>query len=139
MTYDIVSTRRVRKTIKVTQPDDLFGFIKKYAKSRQEQFLVITLDGAHQVISIHLSTIGILNSVMIHPREVFIHAIRDNAKAVMVAHNHPSGALTPSPEDKEMTERLTEAAKILGFHFLDHLIFNRYGFYSFRKEGDMAE
>ena len=137
MTYDIVSTRRVRKTIKVTQPDDLFEFIKKYARSRQEQFLVTTLDGAHQVIGVHIATIGLANKTIVHPREVFFHAIRDNAVAIIVAHNHPSGQLIPSQEDKEMTERLAESAKILGFHLLDHLIFNKYGFYSFRKEGGL--
>jgi DNA repair protein RadC len=137
MKYDIISTR-IRKTIKIRKPDDLHQFIKRYAKSRQEHFLVITMDGQHQIIGIHISTIGTAQKVVIHPREVFIHAIRDNATTIMVAHNHPSGGIKPSKEDIEITEKLNSAAEILGFFFLDHLIFTKKEFYSFRQNGKLS-
>jgi len=133
MTYEIVSIRTTKKEIKVVRPDDLFPFIKRYAKSRQEHFLVITLDTEHKVIGIHISTIGLMNKTTIHPREVFYHAIKDNACAIMLAHNHPSGQLKPSPDDEEMTKRLVKAGEIMGFLILDHLIFSKDSFYSFRQ------
>ena len=70
-----------------------------------------------------------------HPREVFIHAIRDNSAAVICVHNHPSGSLSPSPEDLEITRRLREAGEILGIAMLDHLIISKNGFFSMVEHG----
>jgi DNA repair protein RadC len=133
MTYDILSTRKCRKNINIKHPNDLYNFLKRYAKSRQEMFFVLTLNTAHEIISIHISTIGLLNKSIVHPREVFIHAIKDNAASFMIAHNHPSGQLLPSPEDKEITENLKKASEIMGFIFLDHLIFTKKGFISMKS------
>jgi len=135
MTYDIISSRKFRKEIKIKQPNDLFQFLKRYGKSRQEHFFVITLNGAHKIIGIHIVSIGLANRTIVHPREVFYHAIKDNACALVFAHNHPSGQLKASSEDEEITERLVSAAKIMGFHIVDHIIFNREDFYSFRQNG----
>jgi len=135
MMYEIVSRRTLKREIKVVRPDDLFPFIKRYGKSRQEHFLVVTLDTKHKVIGIHISTIGLMNKTIIHPREVFYHAIKDNACAIILAHNHPSGQLKPSPNDEEMTERLVKAGEIMEFPILDHLIFSKNDFYSFRQNG----
>ena len=138
MTYDIISKRK-RKTIKVTHPDDLFRSLKRYTRSRQEHFFVITINGANEIIGIHISTIGIAIKTIIHPREVFIHAIMDNATSIIVAHNHPSNNLKPSEEDIEITERLKEAGKLLGINVLDHLIINKNGYYSFKKETEILQ
>jgi len=132
MTYDILSTRKCRKIISIKRPNDIYNFLKRYAKSRQEMFFVLTLNSAHEIIGIHISTVGFVNKTIFHPREVFIHAIKDNASSLIVAHNHPSGNLLPSPEDEEITERLNKASEIMGFNFLDHLIFNKKGFYSMK-------
>jgi DNA repair protein RadC len=132
MTYDILSTRKCRKIISIKKPNDLYKFLKRYAKSRQEMFFVLTLNTAHEIISIHISTIGLLNKSIVHPREVFIHAIKDNAASFIVAHNHPSDQLLPSPEDEAITENLNKASEIMGFIFLDHIIFTKKGFYSMK-------
>ena len=134
MTYDIISKRFSRKEISIKRPDDLFQFLKKYSKSRQEQFFVITLDGSHKVIGIHISTIGLSNKTIVHPREVFIHLIKDNSTSFVVSHNHPSGKLTPSFEDEEITKILIKSSKILSFNFLDHIIFSKKGYLSFREQ-----
>ena len=84
MTYEIIS-KRLRKTIKVRQPDDVYQILKRYTKSRQEVFLTITLNCSHEIIGIHISTIGLINRTIIHPREVYIHAILDNAFSIMIA------------------------------------------------------
>jgi DNA repair protein RadC len=134
MTYDIVSIRK-RKTVNIKRVSDVYEVIKRYAKSDKEQFLVMTLDSSHDVIAIHIATIGLVNRTIVHPREVFIHAIRDNAVGVVVCHNHPSESVEPSEEDKKLTDDLKEAAKILGIRFLDHIIITKSGYYSFREKG----
>jgi len=70
-----------------------------------------------------------------HPREVFNPAIRFNAKGLIVLHNHPSGVLKPSPDDRSITKRLTESGKILDIPVYDHLIIGEEGYYSFRENG----
>jgi len=132
--YDIISVRH-RKAISVKHPEDIFDVIKKYAKrSKQELFLVITLDSTHQMIGVHIATIGLINRTIIHPREVFIHAVRDMASSIAIAHNHPSGKIMPSSEDEKITRRIKEASDIMGFYFLDHIIFSKDNFFSFRRE-----
>jgi len=134
MTYEIISIRK-RKTLRIKQPCDLYTVLKKYAKCKQEQFLTITLNGSHDIIGIHIITIGLVNKTIIHPREVFYRVVHDNACAMAVAHNHPSGNLEPSPEDFEIHERLVSASQIMGIHFLDNLIISKNGFYSMRENG----
>ena len=138
MTYDIISKRK-RNTLKITHPDVLFQYLKMYTKSRQEQFLVITLNNSCEIIGIHILTIGIANNTIIHPREVFIHAITDYATSIIVAHNHPSNNLKPSNEDIEITKRLNDAGVLLGINVIDHLIINKNGYYSFRQNTDILQ
>jgi len=107
----------------VTGPDKAFALVKQYANVKQESFYIILLDGAHQATSAIAVTVGIVDKTIVHPREVFRPAIVENASAVIIAHNHPSGKLEPSNEDKSITKRLIDAGEILGIQVLDHLIF----------------
>jgi DNA repair protein RadC len=93
---------------------------KKY--SDRENFVVMCLDGSHSVIKTEVVSIGLVNRVLVHPREVFHLAIKLNSAAVIIGHNHPSGALEPSDEDKQVTKRLKESGEILGIPVLDSLI-----------------
>jgi DNA repair protein RadC len=136
MTVDIISVRK-RKTIQVRNPDDFYEAVKHYAKREQECFIVATLDCSHSIIGVHLSTMGLVNRTIVHTREVFRHAIEDNAVAIIICHNHPSGELIPSPEDFEITEKLAESGRILGIPVLDHVIINKKDFYSFKISGNM--
>jgi DNA repair protein RadC len=138
MTYDIIS-KRTRKSIKIKRPDDIYQFLKRYTKNRQELFLVISLNNSHEIIGVYISTIGIIDKTIVHPREIFYHLIKDNASSFIVAHNHPSGNLEPSGEDIENTERLLKASKIMGFHFLDHLIITKDNFCSIRSKKSIFE
>jgi len=81
---------------------------------------------------------GVLNKTIVHAREVFITAIRDNSAAVIVAHNHPSGSLEPSAEDIEISKRLCEAGDILGIAVLDHVIISKSGYYSLCEHGKLT-
>ncbi|GHV64684.1 DNA repair protein RadC [Spirochaetia bacterium] len=120
---------------RIRHPSDIYGFIRHHADRKQERFLCLSLNGAHEVLAVRIITIGIVNRTMVHPREVFADAVVDRAAAVIVAHNHPSGKLQPSPEDDEITSRLKSAADILGIHFLDHLIFTNAIWFSYRQSG----
>ncbi len=122
---------------KIRSPADILPLVSHYGDRRQECFLVICLNGAHEVQSIRVVTVGLLNRTVVHPREVFAPAIADRAAAIIAAHNHPSGSLHASPEDKEVTRRLTDAGDLLGVPLLDHIIFTRDGYYSFLEHGEL--
>ncbi|MCX7655505.1 MAG: DNA repair protein RadC [Treponemataceae bacterium] len=116
-------------------PDDAYQLVRPYASRKQEHFVEISLNGAHEVLAVRLLTVGLVNKTMIHPREVFAEPIKERACGVIVAHNHPSGRLEPSEEDKSITRRLKDAAEILGIPLLDHLIFSETHYISFTQQG----
>jgi DNA repair protein RadC len=125
--------------VKVKRPEDIFTLVRHYADRKQERFISLSLNGAHEAQAVRIVTIGLLNRTIIHPREVFADIISDRAAAFAVAHNHPSGQLDPSPEDDEITARLAAAAKILGLHFLDHIVFSEASWRSYRQSGKLKE
>ncbi|MDR1930090.1 MAG: DNA repair protein RadC [Treponema sp.] len=122
-----------RQEVKIRFPQDAYRLVRHYADRRQERFICISLNGAHEVLAVRVVTVGLVNRTIVHPREVFSDPIQDRASAVCVAHNHPSGKLNPSREDDEITRRLKDAAEILGIRFLDHLIFSEDSFYSYNQ------
>jgi len=123
---------------RIQNPADIFNIIRHHADRRQERFLCLSLNGAHELIAARIVTIGLVNRTIVHPREVFADPLLDRASAIAVAHNHPSGNLQPSAEDNEITRRLKSSADILGISFLDHVIFSDTCFFSFRQEGLIA-
>ena len=110
---------------------DEFAYLA--SDSVQEEFHIVTLDTKHKPISTHRITVGTLDASLVHPREVFRAAIRDAASAVLLVHNHPSGDPTPSREDHQVTERLTEAGTLIGITVLDHIIVARDNSISIRE------
>jgi DNA repair protein RadC len=120
--------------VRIKTPQDIFDVVRHYANRRQERFISISLNGAHEVMAVRVVTVGLVNRTMVHPREVFADPLSDHCCAVCVCHNHPSGELEPSPEDDSITIKLEAAAEVLGIRFLDHLIFSEKSFYSYRKE-----
>ena len=122
----------------IKKPSDIFTLVRHYADRKQERFISLSLNGAHEVLAVRVVTIGLVNKTIVHPREVFADIIQDRAAAFCVAHNHPSGQLGCSAEDEDITRRLQAAADILGLHFLDHVIFSQKDFWSFRENGKMS-
>jgi DNA repair protein RadC len=118
--------------LRVHFPEDAYNLIRHYADRRQERFICISLNGAHEVLAVRVVSMGLLDKTMVHPREVFADPLQDRASAVCVAHNHPSGKLKPSGEDDAITKRLFDSAALLGIRLLDHLIFSEEGFFSYR-------
>ncbi|MDR1278627.1 MAG: DNA repair protein RadC [Treponema sp.] len=125
--------------VRIKQPQDIFTLIRHNADRKQERFLCLSLNGAHEVLAIRVITIGLVNRTIVHPREVFADVILDRAAALIIAHNHPSGQLQPSPEDDEITGRLRIAAEILGLRLLDHLIFSESSWFSYRQNGRLGD
>ena len=119
----------------ISTPCDVIPFVNHYAMSGKEHFLAVTLNGGHNIIQIHVVSIGTTNSAFVHPREVFYEAIKENASAILVCHNHPSGSVEPSDEDIECTRKLLEASKIIGIPILDHIIIDCNSYYSFLESG----
>ena len=115
---------------KIKKTKDVLPLIQHLADRKQENFICITLNGAREVIASRIITVGLVNLCQVHPREVFAEAITDRASAIIVAHNHPSGDLTPSRADMNVTRLLKQSADILGIEFLDHVIFSKKGYYS---------
>ena len=107
------------------------------ADKKQEHFICLSLNGANEVIGNRVVTVGLLNSSQVHPREVFAEVISDRAASVILAHNHPSGVLKPSPEDITINQQLVDAGKILGITVLDHIIITKNGYLSFKEAGLM--
>jgi DNA repair protein RadC len=82
----------------------------------------LLLDVKQNVIGLNTASIGILDSALAHPREIFKAAILANAASIILAHNHPSGDPTPSPEDRRLTERLKSCGELLHIEVIDHII-----------------
>jgi len=135
---EMVKERSAAITInKVSNPQDAAGILTDFlVGADREHFVVMCLDTKNKVNAINVVSVGVLNSTMVHPREVFKPAILSNAASVIVGHNHPSGDPTPSRDDVEIVRRLVEAGKILGIEVLDSLVLGDNGtFVSFKKEG----
>ncbi len=122
---------------RIERPSDVLPFVGHFQDRPAEHFLALSLNGAHELIALRVVTIGLINRTIVHPREVFADPIQDRATSIIVCHNHPSGNLDPSIEDKEVTKQLKEASEILGIRLLDHVIFSGDGYYSFLESGGL--
>jgi len=142
---DVVKIKMVKEssflyeTRRIESPDDAAKMVKRFIEDAdREHFMVLCLNTKNEPTKIHTVSVGALNSVTVHPREVFKVAILANSSTVLLAHNHPSGDTTPSREDLAITGRLSEAGKIIGIEILDHIIIGDSGrFVSFKAKGLM--
>ena len=128
--------RRIKpEGAQIITPADLLPHVRHYADRKQEHFLCASINGANEIMNIRVVSIGLIDRSPVHPREVFADAIADRASAIIVAHNHPSGGLEPSPSDIAITAQLKAAGEVVGIELLDHIIFNRSGYFSFLEAG----
>lgn len=121
----------------IRSPEDAAKIVREHLRGAdREHFVGLYLNSANNLIGVHTVSIGILNSSLVHPREVFKLAYMINAASVIVSHNHPSGNTEPSNEDITMTKQLVEAGKILGIPLHDHIIITDHdGYTSFAERG----
>jgi len=128
--------RRIKpEGTRIKTPADLLPHVRHYADRKQEHFLCASINGANEIINIRVVSIGLIDRAPVHPGEVLADALADRASAVIVAHNHPAGGVEPSAADVEATKQLKAAGAVMGIALLDHIIFNRSGYYSFLEAG----
>jgi len=101
----------------------------------QEQLRVMLLDSKHHVLAVQTIYVGSVHTVMVRVSEIFRDAIRRNCPAIIVAHNHPSGDPTPSPEDVTLTKEIAEAGKLMDIQVVDHLIIGSGHYVSMKERG----
>ncbi|MDR2713664.1 MAG: DNA repair protein RadC [Clostridiales bacterium] len=106
----------------VDSPEKAAEQLAEIKNKKQEHFVLLTLDGARRLINNRVITIGTLNASLVHPREVFSPAIEDRAASIIIAHNHPSGMLDISKQDREVTGIIKRAGELLGIRLDDHII-----------------
>ncbi|HSC33185.1 MAG TPA: DNA repair protein RadC [Gemmatimonadaceae bacterium] len=117
-------------------PRDVFGaFADRLQDLPVEEFHVAVLDAQHRMERDITVTRGILNSSLVHPREVFREAIAERAAAIILVHNHPSGDPSPSVDDRVVTEQLVSAGRLLDIPVHDHVIIGRGRYVSFAETG----
>ena len=120
------------------KPSQVVALLKKWCPNDdKEHFFTILVDARHSPLGINVVSVGTLTASLVHPREVFRPAVVLGAAACLIAHNHPSGHVGPSPEDRSTTKRLKEAGDILGIQIMDHVIFSMANdsYTSFRENG----
>ena len=115
----------------IKKPSDIFGKIQKMKIDyNQENFLVFFIDAKNKIIKAEIVFKGGLNSCVICPKTLFRKAIRLNSNSMIISHNHPSGNLMPSEEDKNIFGILRTAGEVLDLKVLDSIIFNKKEYYA---------
>lgn len=110
-------------------------YIPKLRNEAKEKLILLLMTPKMQIFREEVVSIGVLDSVLIHPREVFSLAIAEKAHSIVVLHNHPSGNPTPSYQDREITKKLVKAGNIISIPLKDHIIIAGDSYFSFVKEG----
>ncbi len=116
--------------IQVRTDDQAFAHLKGMGNLEKEHLRGLYLNSRYQIVHDEIISIGTLTANLIHPREVFSPALEKGAVAIIIAHNHPSGELSPTAEDLEVTSQLKAAGELLGIELLDHLVIARNGYRS---------
>ena len=125
-----------RPAVKIRNPGDVQRLlVERVRQLDQEAFYVVALDSQSQVRAVHEVTRGILNSSLVHPREVFRTAILAGAAGIILVHNHPSGDPTPSNDDRAVTRQLVDAGRLLDVPVYDHVILAGERYVSFAEAG----
>ena|SRR5213594_251957 len=124
--------------IQLRSPRDAAAYLLPPFGARPvEQFGLVLLDTKHRVLRTSVLAIGSLNTTVVQPREVFREATLGGAAAVVIFHNHPSGDPSPSPDDVELTRRLTAAGVVMGIDVVDHIILGDVRYWSFKEMGQL--
>jgi DNA repair protein RadC len=135
--------RRLARTsaddkVTIRSPQDAAAYLMEDLRYLQkEHFVCLFLNTKNHIVGQETLSMGSLNASIVHPREVFRAAIKRSSASIICAHNHPSGDPTPSPEDIEITARLSEAGRIIGIDVLDHIVIGDRNFVSLKEKGYM--
>ncbi len=131
-------TETFPKHVQLLSPEKVYEYLKSDLEMRtQEMFYALYLDTKGALIRKELLFIGSLTSALVHPRELFKHAVSLSAASVVLVHNHPSGDPTPSQSDKRITRMMVENGRLMDIGILDHIIIGKGRYYSFREHSEM--
>ena len=119
----------------IAHPSETVPLLADIKDQRKEYFVCLYLNARNQVIHKEIVSIGSLSASIVHPREVFQAGVFHSAASIILAHNHPSGDVSPSKDDIDLTRRLTEAGTIMGIEVLDHIIIGPADYVSLREAG----
>jgi DNA repair protein RadC len=126
-----------KSDVYINSPEDVVEEVKEIRESKKEHFVALYLNARKKLIHKEVISIGILDASLVHPREVFEPAVRELASQVIIVHNHPSGDSNPSEEDKEITDRIKEAGRLLGIELADHIIITKKDYFSFSDSNEL--
>lgn len=118
----------------ISSVKDVVRLTHRLSRFKQEHLVGLYLNARNKLICQKTLTIGTLDASLIHPREVFLPALKRHAVRIIIVHNHPSGDTDPSREDIKITKQLLHAGKLLGIELIDHVIISQHNYYSFREK-----
>jgi DNA repair protein RadC len=131
--------------VKILCSDDLYGIMQRVLvreskiDRNREHLWTVSLDTAYRILNIELVSLGTINQTLVEPMEVYSVPLQKRAVRVILVHNHPSGELTPSESDKDVTDQLIQVGRIMHVPLMDHLIISEKDYYSFLDSGLLKE
>ena len=136
-----IKLTKEQKIKAVNSPQSVFSIMQRILlrenkiDRNREHFWTISLDNASKVLNIELVSLGTVNETLVEPMEVFSVPLQKRAVKIILVHNHPSGEVMPSEEDKDVTDRLIQVGRIINIQVIDHLIISERSYYSFADSG----
>ena len=130
-----INMEKSKALTQISSPNDVLTYFKDMEDLRQEEIRLIMLNTKNKIIAHKTISKGTINSSVVTPREIFFPAIKMMASSIILAHNHPSGDVTPSSEDKNITEIVARSGKLINIKLLDHIIIGKNKIYSFKEAG----
>ena len=122
--------------VSLTSPESIFIYLKDQLEMKtQEHFIALYLNTKGELIKKETLFVGSLNSSLVHPREIFKHAVLSSAASIIIVHNHPSGDPTPSKNDIEVTKVIHQNSLMMDIKLIDHIIIGRNKYFSFKEKG----
>ena len=130
-----INMEKSKALTQISSPNDVLTYFKDMEDLRQEEIRLIILNTKNKIIAHKTISKGTVNASIVTPREIFFPAIKMMASSIILAHNHPSADVTPSSEDKNITEIVARSGKLINIKLLDHIIIGKNKIYSFKEAG----
>ncbi len=131
-----MSKQKAKERLLLDHPQSIADYFMEELRHKEQEHMVIAFfDTKNRLIGEKTLTIGTVNASLVSPREIFVEALNRRAVCIVLLHNHPSGDVTPSREDRRVTRQVYEAGEMLGISVLDHIIIGDQSYFSFREEG----
>ena len=130
-----INMEKSKALTQISSPNDVLTYFKDMEDLRQEEIRLIMLNTKNKIIAHKTISKGTVNASIVTPREIFFPAIKMMASSIILVHNHPSADVTPSSEDKNITEVVARSGKLINIKLLDHIIIGKNKIYSFKEAG----